>query len=82
LFARPALVVEGDDPLGWARQVGDDETDAWIKLASVVGHDFNPSKKLVALLEFARTAGGLSWRRRPFYPTDRPSTDCARYRPP
>src|SRR5262249_36781600 len=28
LFARPALIVEGDDPLGWARQVGDDETDA------------------------------------------------------
>src|SRR5262245_34695559 len=35
LFARPALVVEGDDPLGWARQVGDDETDARIKLAGM-----------------------------------------------
>ena len=33
LFARPALIVAGDDPLGWARQVGDDETDARIKLA-------------------------------------------------
>src|SRR5262245_49449669 len=35
LFARPALIVEGDDPLGWARQVGDDETDARIKLAGM-----------------------------------------------
>src|SRR5262245_34987856 len=35
LFARPALIVEGDDPLGWARQGGDDETDARIKLAGM-----------------------------------------------
>ena len=35
LFARPALIVEGDDALGWARQVGDDETDARIKLAGM-----------------------------------------------
>src|SRR5262245_50727224 len=28
LFACPALLVEGDDPVGQARQVGDDETDA------------------------------------------------------
>src|SRR5262249_22285148 len=32
LFARPALIVEGDDPLGWARQVGNDERDARIKV--------------------------------------------------
>ena len=35
LFARPTLIVESDDPLGWARQVGDDETDARIKLAGM-----------------------------------------------
>src|SRR6266511_573612 len=35
LFARPALIVEGDDPVGRARQVGDDETDARIKLAGM-----------------------------------------------
>lgn len=33
LLARPALVVEGDDPLGQARQVGDGEPDARNKLA-------------------------------------------------
>jgi hypothetical protein len=41
LLARPALVVEGDDPLGRARQVGDDEANAGIKLARVpldLGH--------------------------------------------
>jgi hypothetical protein len=32
LLARPALVVEGDDPLGWARQIGDNEADARNKL--------------------------------------------------
>ena len=32
-LACAALVVEGDDPLGRARQVGDDEADARIKLA-------------------------------------------------
>jgi hypothetical protein len=31
----PALIVEGDDPVGRARQVGDDETDARIKLAGM-----------------------------------------------
>jgi hypothetical protein len=35
LFARPALIVEGDDPVGRARQVGDDESDARIKLAGM-----------------------------------------------
>src|SRR5665811_1126246 len=35
LLARPALVVEGDDPLGRSRQVGDDESNRWIKLARV-----------------------------------------------
>ena len=35
LFARPALIVEGDDPVGRARQVGDDEADARIKLAGM-----------------------------------------------
>ena len=33
LFAGAALVVEGDDPVGRTRQVGDDEADARIKLA-------------------------------------------------
>ena len=33
LLACAALVVEGDDPLGRARQVGDDEADERIKLA-------------------------------------------------
>ena len=33
LLARAALVVEGDDALGRARQVGDDETDARLQLA-------------------------------------------------
>jgi hypothetical protein len=32
LLACAALVVEGDDPLGRARRVGDDEADARIKL--------------------------------------------------
>ena len=35
LFARAALVVERDDPLGGAALVGDDESDARNKLASV-----------------------------------------------
>jgi hypothetical protein len=35
LLARPALIVEGDDPLGGARQVGDNEADARIKLTRV-----------------------------------------------
>src|ERR1700704_1511530 len=35
LLRRAALVVECDDPLGRARQVGDDEADARIKLARV-----------------------------------------------
>ena len=35
LLARPALVVEGDDPLHRSRQVGDNETDAGIKLAGM-----------------------------------------------
>jgi hypothetical protein len=35
LFARPALIVEGDDPVGRARQVGDDEADARIKLTGM-----------------------------------------------
>jgi hypothetical protein len=36
LFARPALIVKGDDPVGRARQVRDDETDARIKLAGAI----------------------------------------------
>jgi hypothetical protein len=35
LLAFAALVVEGDDPLGRARQVGDDKADARIKLAGM-----------------------------------------------
>jgi pimeloyl-ACP methyl ester carboxylesterase len=35
LFARPALIIEGDDPVGRARQVGDDEADARIKFAGM-----------------------------------------------
>jgi hypothetical protein len=35
VLARPALIVEGDDPLGGARQVGDNEADARIKLTRV-----------------------------------------------
>ena len=35
LLRRAALVVEGDDALGWPGQVGDDETDARVKLARV-----------------------------------------------
>ena len=35
LFARAALVVEGDDILGAARHVGDDESDARIKFAGM-----------------------------------------------
>jgi hypothetical protein len=35
LFARAALVVERDDPLGGAAHVGDDESDARNKLARV-----------------------------------------------
>jgi hypothetical protein len=35
LLCHAALVVEGDDPLGRARQVGDDESNARIKLARV-----------------------------------------------
>jgi hypothetical protein len=37
LLARPALVVEGDDPLGRARQIGDDEANARTKLARTAG---------------------------------------------
>jgi hypothetical protein len=33
LLARPAFVVEGDDPLGGTAHVGDDEADARNKLA-------------------------------------------------
>ena len=33
VLARPALVVEGDHPLGRARQIGDDEADTWNKVA-------------------------------------------------
>jgi hypothetical protein len=33
LLAGAALVIEGDDALGRARQVGDDETDARLQLA-------------------------------------------------
>jgi hypothetical protein len=33
LLTRPALVVEGNQPFGWARQVGDDEADTRKKLA-------------------------------------------------
>src|SRR5450756_2589915 len=36
LLARPALVVEGDDPRGRSGHVGDDEADARIKLARVL----------------------------------------------
>src|SRR4029077_2401833 len=36
MFACCALVVEGDDPLGRTRQVGDDEADARIKLARML----------------------------------------------
>jgi hypothetical protein len=35
LLACAALVVEGDDPLGQARQIGDDEADARIELSRV-----------------------------------------------
>ena len=35
LLARAALVVEGDDVIGAARHVGDDESDARIKLARI-----------------------------------------------
>ena len=35
LFACAALVVEGDHPLGRARQVGDDEANARTKLAGM-----------------------------------------------
>jgi hypothetical protein len=36
-----ALVVEGDDALGWSRQAGDDEADMRVKLAGMpldLGH--------------------------------------------
>ncbi len=42
LLARTALVVEGDDILGWSRHVGDDEADTRIAFAWVpfdLGHD-------------------------------------------
>jgi hypothetical protein len=42
LLRRAALVVEGVDTLGRPRQVGHDETNAWIKLARMPldpGHD-------------------------------------------
>jgi len=35
LLARPAPVVEGNDPLCRAQQLGDDEADAGIELAGV-----------------------------------------------
>jgi hypothetical protein len=35
LLAVAAVVVEGDDALGRPRQVGDDEADAWAKLAGM-----------------------------------------------
>jgi D-threo-aldose 1-dehydrogenase len=53
LLAGAAVVVEGDDALGRPRQVGDDETDARIKLAGVpldLGHDaprFLPALRLI-----------------------------------
>src|SRR5690349_6134627 len=42
LLARAALVVEGDDALGRARQIANDEADAWVQLARMpldLGHD-------------------------------------------
>ena len=35
MFARAALVVEGDNPLGRTAHVGDNESDAGIKLSGV-----------------------------------------------
>ena len=47
---RPHMIVEGDNPFSRARQVGDDEADAGIKLAGVpldLGH--HPARTLPAL---------------------------------
>ena len=42
LLCRAALVVEGDDALGWPRQVGHNEADTRVKLGRMpfdLGHD-------------------------------------------
>jgi hypothetical protein len=50
LLRRTALVVEGDDALGWPHQIGHDESDTRVKLAGMpldLGHD--PTRLLPAL---------------------------------
>ena len=73
LFARPAA-LEGDDPVGRARQVGDDETDARIKLAGMPS-DFGVSRSPGAALSSFRLIGEIGME-----PTHlvRWSSDCAR----
>jgi hypothetical protein len=53
--------VEGDDPLGWAQQVGDDETHARIKLAGMP-FDFgdHPARLAHARLHVEHDAAGRS----------------------
>src|SRR5262245_31604892 len=63
LFARPALIVEGDDPVGRARQVGDDETDARIKLAGMP-FDFGASTTAVAKIQKHRGVADEAQRQR------------------
>jgi len=54
LLRRAALIVEGDDTLGWPRQIADDEADPRVKLIGVpldLRHDppgFLPALRLIA----------------------------------
>src|SRR5271170_1155793 len=63
LLARAALVVEGDDALGRARQIGDDEPDARVQLARMpfdLGHDVaGPVPALRPIGEAVKVASNL-----------------------
>src|SRR5690242_9146432 len=58
--AGPGLVIEGDDALGRACQIGDDEADARVQLARMpfdLGHDVAP---LVPALRLIAEAGKIA----------------------
>src|SRR4029078_13744610 len=57
LLARAALVIEGDDALGRARQIADDEADRRTELARVPLHFGHDVARLVPALRLIGEAG-------------------------